>query len=203
MSNRFIDELPSYYRDIREFQELSETVILDWDKLDEAFFNTEKDQFILSSGEAAVAIREKDFGIIADRRVETLAFRKARLLARMQENSTLVYEYLKSILDALLGQSSYEMHLNIDLFEMELFVTPETLYYREAKNLIERIVPLNIALRMARKYRIDGSVYMPSFLSTGSEITLHPIGMDNIEQTIRSNNLAGIKTASTITVTPM
>lgn len=203
MSNDFMNELPSYYQNIREFQELSETVVTDWGKLAEAFFNTEKDQFIASSGEEAITIREKDFGIIADRRVETLDFRKVRLLARMQENSTLVYEYLKIMLDSLLGQGMYEMNLDIDVFEMKLFVTPETIYYREAKNLIERIVPLNIALRMARKFKIEGNVYMPSFIATGSDITLHPLNIGTIERHMRSNNLAGIKTASTITIMPI
>ncbi len=99
------------------------------------FFNTEKDQFILSSGEAAITIREKDFGIIADRRTETLEFRKSRLLARMQEISTLVYEYLKSILDSLLGKGTYEIDLDINRFEMDVFVTPETIYYKEVKKL--------------------------------------------------------------------
>jgi len=203
MSNDFMNELPFYYRDIREFQELSDTVVLDWDKLSEAFFNTEKDQFILSSGEAAITIREIDFGIIADRRTETLEFRKSRLLARMQEISTLVYEYLKSILDSLLGKGTYEIDLDINRFEMDVFVTPETIYYKEVKNLVERIVPLNIALRTARKFKMVSDVYIPSFIASGSEITLHPINIDNIEQHVRNNNLAGIKTASTITITPI
>lgn len=203
MSNDFMNELPSYYRNIREFQELSETVVTDWDKLDEAFFNTEQDQFILSSGEAAITLREKDFGIIADRRTETLPFRKQRLLARMQENATLVFEYLKSILDALLGKDTYEINLDIDRFEMDVFVTPETIYYKEVKNLVERIVPLNIALKTARKFKMESNVYMPSFFASGTEITLHPINIDNIEQHVRCNNLTGIKTASTITITPI
>ncbi|GLC87481.1 YmfQ family protein [Lysinibacillus piscis] len=202
MSNDFMNELPPYYRDIREFQELSETVVIDWDKLGEAFFNAEKDQFILSSGEAAITIREKDFGIVADRRVETLDFRKLRLLSRMQESTTPVYAYLKIMLNSLLGDT-YEINLDIDTFEMELFVTPETLLYKEAKNLLERIVPLNIAIKMARKFKIDGSVYVPSFVATGSEITLYPMGIGNIEQSARTNSFAGIKTASTITVLPM
>ncbi|KYG90787.1 hypothetical protein A0U40_18105 [[Bacillus] sp. KCTC 13219] len=203
MNNRFIDELPPYYQNVREFQELSEAVILNWDKLDEAFFNTEEDQFILSSGEAAITIREKDFGIIADRRVETLEFRKVRLLSRTQENSTLVYEYLENILDALLGRSMYEIRLDIDLFEMELFVAPETNYYKEAKNLVERIVPLNIAVYVALKFKMKGHVYIPSYMRSGSEITLYPMSIGNIEQKVRSNHSAGIKTASTIIITPI
>ncbi|KOS68377.1 hypothetical protein AEA09_07280 [Lysinibacillus contaminans] len=203
MSNDFINELPPYYKDVREFQELSETVVSDWGKLSEAFFNTEKDQFILSSGEAAIAIREKDFGIIADRRTETLEFRKLRLLARMQENTNLVFEYLKSILDSLLGKGTYEINLDIETFDMDVYVTPETIYYKEVKSLVERIVPLNIALRTARRFKIDTTTYLPSYLATGSEITLHPMNIGNIESSAKTNSLAGMKTATRITILPL
>lgn len=201
-NNVYLNELPSFYRKIREFQELSNTVEISWNEIDEAFLNMENDQFILTSGEDAIALREKDFGIAADIHIETLEFRQLRLLTRMQENTNLVYEYLKNILDSMLGKDKYEIDLDIDAFKMDVFVTPETLLYKEVKSLVERIVPLNIDLRTARKFNLNTNLFMPSYLATGTEITLHPMAIDNLETNTQSNSLVGVKTASTITLTP-
>ncbi|MFJ3386344.1 putative phage tail protein [Lysinibacillus sp. NPDC086135] len=147
MTNAFLAELPAYYRDIREFRELSETVAIDWDKLDEALFGIENDQFILTSSEAAIALREKDFGIRPDLKNETLKFRKLRILARMQENAPYVLEYLIKILTDLLGKNKHQILLDIDNFEMEVAVNVEQIiYYNEVIRIVERIVPLNIEL---------------------------------------------------------
>ena len=62
-----MNELPQFYKNIREFRELSQVVVAKWDNVDETLFSVENDQFILTSSETAIKIREKDFGIIADR----------------------------------------------------------------------------------------------------------------------------------------
>lgn len=150
MSSAFLEELPHYYRNIREFCELSETVTADWDNLDEALFGLENDQFILTSSEAVIAIREKDFGIRADPKNETLKFRKLRLLARMQENAPYVLEYLLKLLATLLGEESHKVLLNIEKFEMEVFIDAEkNAIYDEVFRLLERVVPLNILIELA------------------------------------------------------
>ena len=147
MSNAFLNELPFYYQNIREFRELSETVTTDWDILDEALFSVENDQFILTSSEAAILIREKDFGIRADPKNEPLKFRKLRLLARMQENAPYVLEYLIKALNGIIGENKHQIMLDINSFEMEVAIEAEqTVYYNEVVRIVERIVPLNIDL---------------------------------------------------------
>lgn len=147
MTNPFLEELPPYYRNIREFREMSNTVTASWDQLDEALFDVENDQFILTSSETAVAMREKDFGIRADLKNETLKFRKLRLLARMQDKAPYVLEHLIKVLTNLLGENKHQILLDIDHFEMEVVIDVEqTIYYKEVINIIERIVPLNIDL---------------------------------------------------------
>lgn len=147
MTNPFLEELPPYYKNIREFREMSNTVTASWDQLDEALFDMENDQFILTSSETAVAMREKDFGIRADLKSETLKFRKLRLLARMQDKAPYVLEYLIKVLTNLLGENKHQILLDINHFEMEVAIDVElTIYYKEVINIIERIVPLNIDL---------------------------------------------------------
>ncbi len=147
MTNAFLEELPFYYQNIKEFRELSNTVTVNWDKLDEALFSVDNDQFILTSSEAAIAIREKDFGIRADPKKETLKFRKLRLLARMQESAPYVLEYLTKALSGLIGENNHQILLDVNQFEMEVAIEVEqTDYYNEVVRLVERIVPLNINL---------------------------------------------------------
>ena len=147
MTNAFLEELPFYYQNIKEFRELSNTVTLNWDKLDEALFGVDNDQFILTSSETAIAIREKDFGIRADSKNETLKFRKLRLLARMQESAPYVLEYLTKALSGLIGENNHQILLDVNQFEMEVAIEVEqTAYYNEVVRLVERIVPLNINL---------------------------------------------------------
>ncbi|MEK5487903.1 putative phage tail protein [Lysinibacillus sp. FSL M8-0355] len=147
MTNAFLEELPSYYQDIREFREMSNTVTVNWNQIDEALFSVENDQFILTSCEAAIAIREKDFGIRADPKNETLKFRKLRLLSRMQESAPYVLEYLAKTLTGLLGENNHKILLDINKFDMEVAIeTEQTIFYNEVVNIVERIVPLNIDL---------------------------------------------------------
>jgi len=160
MTNPFLEELPPYYRNIREFREMSNTVTVSWDQLDEALFDVENDQFILTSSETAVAMREKDFGIRADLKSETLKFRKLRLLARMQDKAPYVFEHLIKVLTNLLGENKHQILLDIDHFEMEVAIDVEqTIYYEEVINILERIVPLNIDL-MATILAIKDSLVM-------------------------------------------
>lgn len=145
MTNPFLDELPNYYKNLREFREMSNTVTVSWGLLDEALFDVENDQFILSSSETAIAMREKDFGIRADPKSETLKFRKLRLLARMQDKAPYVLEHLIKVLTDLLGEDKHQILLDSDNFEMEVAIDVEqTIYFNEVINIIERIVPLNI-----------------------------------------------------------
>ena len=147
MTNAFLNELPYYYSTIREFKELSQIVAQDWEKIDQALELVTQEQFIMTSSEAGVARRELEFGIVADPVNEPLRFRKLRLLSYIQSNPPFTLEYLKNMLDSLLGETNHEIFLDVDTFEMELSVySPEAVYYKEVERLAERIVPLNIDL---------------------------------------------------------
>lgn len=148
--SKLLAQLPAYYRDIREFRELSDSVSSGYDKIDAAFEQMVNDQFVVSSSEPAVARREKYFDIVPDLTIETLAFRKRRLLSRMQENVPYTLEYLKDLLDGLLGGQFTQLELDILLLELEALVYVENAsFYLEVERLLERIVPLNIDLTVA------------------------------------------------------
>lgn len=150
MNKDFLNSLPSYYEDVREFNELDTVVSERYTRIDEAFDSLEKDQFVLTSSEAATAIRERDFAIRANPKNETLDYRKARLLTHMQSKPPYVYKYLLKLLSTLLGENSHEVKLDINEFEMEVFINVnKSAIYDEVYRLLERVVPLNILIDLA------------------------------------------------------
>lgn len=147
---RHLDHLPAYYREIKEFRELSRTTSKEYDNLDQAFQQIENDQFVMTSSEPAIERREKDFDIIPDKSVETLSFRKRRLITRMQDNPPYVDEYLKELLDSLLGANMTQLEMDKLKLEMEVLVHVESAsFYLEVQRIVERIVPLNVDITTA------------------------------------------------------
>lgn len=145
--NRVMDELPAYYRDIKEFQELTRVQSKRLDHLDGAIQQFEDDQFILTSSEPAIYRREKEFNILPDRTTETLDFRKRRLLGRMMQKAPFTFRYMVQQLDQLVGKSRYTISIDVTNYWLEVLVTVESQsYYKEAADLLERIVPLNLIL---------------------------------------------------------
>lgn len=156
---RVLDHLAADYKNIYEFRELSATVSKDLDVLDSDWQLIENDQFILTSSESAIYRREKAFRILPDRKIETLDFRKRRLLVHMQSNPPYVLEHLKNLLNRLLGENKYEIDLDKLLFEMEVLMDVDSAeFYYEAVKTIEKVVPLNIdlttALLLIREYMV-------------------------------------------------
>ncbi|MEK4712230.1 putative phage tail protein [Sporosarcina sp. FSL K6-5500] len=145
--NRVMDELPAYYRDIKEFQELTRVQSKQLDSLDGAIQQFEDDQFILTSSEPAIYRREKEFNILPDRTTETLDFRKRRLLGRMMQKAPFTFRYMVQQLDELVGKNQYIISIDVTNYWLEVLVTVESQsYYKEAAELLERTVPLNLIL---------------------------------------------------------
>ena len=148
--SRLLSQLPAYYENIKDFRELSKTVTKSLNDIDEHLLQLRNDQYIISSSKEAIKRREKDFSILADEKNETLGFRKKRLLTRMRSNPPYVLEYLKNMLDSLLGEKKHSIELDKLLFEMEVLVNVDSAsFYLEVEKLLERIVPLNIQLTTA------------------------------------------------------
>lgn len=145
--NRVMDELPAYYRHIREFQEYAKTQSKQLELLEKAILQLEDDQFIITSSEPAIYRREKEFGIIPDPRLETLEFRKKRLLNRMMRKAPFTYRYLIQQLNELVGIGKYVVSIDVANYWIKVLVWAESYsYYKEATEFLERTVPLNLLL---------------------------------------------------------
>ncbi len=200
--NRVFRNLPPVYNELLEMEELSETVAVELDELDVAREKVDVEQFIMTSSEKFIRLRERGYDIRADPTIETIDFRRRRLIARQSTRLPITQRKVREILTELVGHNNFEEHLDIENCTATFtFEATDAMLNREIDLTLERIIPLNIGLKVAR--RLMNYIYVPSYLASGTEITLYPLSIGNIERSARSNNLAGIKTASTITITPI
>jgi len=137
--------VPTILRDVREIQELVKSEDYLFDIL-VSVVNTEYARmFIQTSDEIGVERFERVLEITADPSIETLEFRKERLLTRC--NSTLPYTtiWLRMYLNAVLGEYNYQ--LDIDYLNSVIKLYGYLLNYswaREASIIIRDIKPCNM-----------------------------------------------------------
>ncbi len=194
--------LPPIYDDIKEMEKLTNTVAIELDALEAAQKRVEDEQFIMTASEKIIRARERAYNIRADSSTESLDFRRRRLIVRQSTRLPITQRKVHEIVNELVGKGNWEERLNIEKCEaLFVFDASSASVDKEIDYTLDRILPLNIALKIAR--RISTKLHVPSFMMSGSEITLHPMNIDDIEQQTSSNNLVGIKTATKITITPM
>lgn len=201
LDNRVARNLPDIYDGIKETDELTETVAVELDNLDVARKQVEIEQFIMTSSEKFLRMRERGYDILADPLTESLDFRRRRLIVRQSTRLPITQRKVHEILTELVGHSNFEEYLDVENCTTTfVFEATDATLNREIDLTLEQIIPLNMDLKVAR--RLMTKLFLPSFLSTGSEITLYPMNIDNLESYTQSNSLVGVQTASTITLTP-
>ena len=202
LDNRVARNLPDIYDGIKETDELTETTAIELDELDVSRKRVEIEQFIMTASEKFIRMRERGYDIRADPTIESLDFRRRRIIARQSTRLPITQRKVNEILTELIGHSNYEEYIDIEnCIATFTFEAADTMVSQEVESTLERIIPLNMGLKVAR--RVMTKLYVPSYLATGSEITLHPMNTGDIEIQTRSNSLVGIKIASTITITPL
>lgn len=100
---RLLEYLPEMYHDIIDFVDLTNTEETELLSLEEAIGQLFDNQFVLSSNEDGVKLRERMLGIQADPNTETLDFRKVRIINRYSTKPPFTIRYLQERLDFLVG----------------------------------------------------------------------------------------------------
>lgn len=202
LDNRVARNLPDIYDDIKETDELTETVAIELDELDIACKRVEVEQFIMTSTEKFIRLRERGFDIRADPSIESLDFRRRRIIARQSTQLPITQLKVREILTDLVGHSNFDERLDVENCEtLFVFEATDAVMDREIDITLERIIPLNMGMKLARQ--LSNTTYVASFWSTGSEITLHPMPLGDIKEQVTSKTLVGLKTASKIIINPL
>ena len=113
--------VPDVYKGVKEMDELVKAEDHNWDILISLVDKEYARMYIQTSDEIGVERFERVMQITADPSIETLDFRKERLLAR--SNSTLPYTtiWIRNYLNAVLGEPNYELDVDYDNLIITLY----------------------------------------------------------------------------------
>ena len=113
--------VPDVYKDVKEMNELVKAEDHNWDILISLVDKEYARMYIQTSDEIGVERFERVMQITADPSIETLQFRKERLLAR--SNSTLPYTtiWIRNYLNAVIGEPNYELDVDYDNLIITLY----------------------------------------------------------------------------------
>ena len=193
--------LPSIYNEVIEAEALTATATNEVELLEVAKQRVENEQFIMTSSEPFIRLREKDYDIRADPKTETLEFRKQRLVIRQSSQLPLTQRKVNEILSTLVD-NGYEERLNVEECKVQfIFDATDVSVSKEIDYTLERIIPLNMELSIVR--RVKNKVHVPTCVTAGREVTIHPMPLDIIGINKQMTAASFAQTTKFITINPM
>ncbi|WP_291292328.1 putative phage tail protein [Enterococcus sp.] len=137
--------VPNWYEDIREFDVLFAVEEAMIQEIDEKVKKVKDNQWIQTADEQTIYFHEELLGILANPEVEDLAFRKQRILNRLQSKPPFTVTYLKEQLNKVFGKDNYLLVINYDDYQIILETATENAnWFIEAQSLINKVKPANI-----------------------------------------------------------
>ena len=140
--------LPTWYRDILDYQEICQTEESQFEALAGAITAVADNFFFQTMDASAVAQWEQIFGISANPALETLDFRRVRLLNRISTQPPFTLAFLQQKLDELIGPGRWTV--TVDYPNYTLYIESSALnqsYATEVAFTINRIKPAHIVYR--------------------------------------------------------
>lgn len=145
MPDRVLPYLPSYYGEVLDFIQLARTEDAELDSLEAAVEQLFDDQFVLTSGVQAIKRRERMLGIQADPGLETLDFRKQRILNRYRTKPPFTVRWLQEQLDRLVGPGMTIVSVDAERFILYVTTNIENAnVFKEVQYTVQTVKPANI-----------------------------------------------------------
>ncbi|WP_180968226.1 putative phage tail protein [Cytobacillus massiliigabonensis] len=201
--------LPPTVNELKEMQEIVRVENENFNEVRLNLINIFKTRFINETNEIGISRWEKMLKINAAKD-ETLQFRKSRLLSRMQGKEPYTIRYLKKLLNALLGETEYQVNLDIINEHLEVLMSfgsgvsaeMQVRYYKELSELLDKVVPLNLGIGITHRRSINLGMNFGGLISTRNKIQIRPAAFKqpSIQQT---KYYAGFISMRTITVIKM
>lgn len=149
---------PNIYKDVLEIDTLIEVENELFDDLNTKTTEVEDNQFVLTSNSRGLEVFEKMLNIIANPAIESIQFRRERIINRLSTAPPYTLRYLKQRLNSLLGVDNYDLELIYDDYVFHLVT-----YIGEIGKLDEllrtlfAIVPVNLQQTIENKIIEEGS----------------------------------------------
>jgi len=142
---RILGYLPEFYHRIKDFMELDKTESAELVDLASAVQRLLDDQFVTTSSLGALKRRERMLGIQADPSVETVAFRRNRIINRYSTKPPFTLRYLQEQLDRLVGPGRTVADIDVQNFRLTITTAiDDAEIFREVEHTVKVIIPANI-----------------------------------------------------------
>lgn len=140
-----IDYVPPFLQEFKEFQVLCETENKEIKKLWSGLETVLNNQFIKYADEDGVKRMEDIIGIIPKLGIESLEFRKDRVLNRMTMFPPFSFPFLLMQLDLTIGSGKYKAYIDHEKYTLYLESSAvDQSWYNEISFTINKVKPCNI-----------------------------------------------------------
>lgn len=208
--------LPICYKDVVEAEAEQDALSNEIDRYNTTCEQAMNDQFIQNCSLKAIGYYENTFHIVAQPSIESLEFRKARVLTRMQNlRPPYTYWYLRKMFDNFFGPGNYKLEIDEDLYKITLESSADSSgWYHEIQVTMVAVKPANMIFInkpqvtenllinetvksniSVRNYRLDGTwrLGLRPFVTIGEERTEKMPGVNSIRQYLITKNLENIE----------
>ncbi|OXM15232.1 putative phage tail protein [Paenibacillus herberti] len=145
MAEPLLSRLPEFYGESREFKELLAAEDVEITTAESAVLRLLEDQFVMTAGQEALRRRERVLGILADEGVETLSFRRMRIVNRYSTKPPFTLRYLQDRLDYLAGPGRALAAVDLDDYVLTVSAAiQDASLFREVERTIQAVKPANL-----------------------------------------------------------
>lgn len=139
--------LPSFLAELKEFKVLFSSEDSEYDLLWDSASGVLADQYIETAGERGVLRLEKITGLPSDRSL-TLGERKARIIARINEELPYTLRKLNEMLEAVCGRGNFTIGADFPNYKLKVVTALRSnVRVDDTAQLLERVVPANIIIQ--------------------------------------------------------
>lgn len=136
---------PHIYNKNVEMQSILETEQTEFDTIENRLKTLFLNTFPRTADVEGINRFEKLFGIIPNPTTESLQFRQERILNRLGNFPPFTEEYLKQVLDAILGKGGYEYEIDYSNYTLTITgLEPGSGWVGELTKTLEKIIPVNM-----------------------------------------------------------
>lgn len=156
LNSNIIEYLPTWFRNILDYQALCTTESQQMETLAQAIQTVADNFYFQTMNENAVQMWEQIFSIVPNPQTETLSFRQQRLINRIQMQPPFTLQFLYNKLDQLIGPGEYEINIDYPNYTLYILSSAENQSYAaEVSYTIGRIKPAHIVY-INQPYTADG-----------------------------------------------
>lgn len=190
--------VPSVYEGFTEMDKLIEVDDINIDAAEKAFKDLTDNQWVATANEEGIRGYEEMLGIIPDTEVETLEFRRDRLLNRFSSRMPITLATLKYKLDTIIGANKYTLTIDHDNYIIYLQSSSvNQIWYTETMVTISGMKPCNMIFvnnpLMIHNITLSETVYVSSVvdnytLGEGFKLGIAPFATIQNEEVIKMAN---------------